>query len=108
MSGEFARAAAEYEALLAQAQADTGLSDFGPDEFRAGLRVLSADLAGDHGPAANAIRGVVQANLKKRLELLARRAAEPAVADEVIERPVFVIGLPRTGTTALVDMMAQD
>jgi hypothetical protein len=54
------------------------------------------------------LRNQVLHQLEKRQRFLARLATEPAIAAERIERPVFVIGLPRTGTTALVQMMAQD
>ncbi|MYH87201.1 MAG: sulfotransferase, partial [Acidimicrobiaceae bacterium] len=36
-----------------------------------------------------------------RLELEAHEAAHPALADEAIVEPIFVIGPPRSGTTVL-------
>lgn len=98
------------EEFVAAAQRATGLLDFGGDGFRAGLRVLVDDLEHSHlSPAlATAVRGLIAQNLEKRLKLVGRRRLTPAIADEKIDRPVFVIGLPRTGTTALVDLLAQD
>ena len=43
---------------------------------------------------------------KLRLEDLWRR--EPATLDEPIERPIFVLGAPRTGTTILLELLALD
>lgn len=100
----------QYEQFLAQAIEATGLSDFGGDEFHTPLRVLAADLEHSDLPTnlSRTIRSVVASNLENRLKLLARRTAAPAIAAEVIEQPLFVIGLPRTGTSALVDLLAQD
>ena len=32
----------------------------------------------------------------------------PAILDTVVERPVFILGLPRTGTTTLQQLLQQD
>ncbi len=96
--------------ILTAAYATTGFRDFGPDEFRTPLRVLGSDLEG--AALTDALRDklvrYITANLERRLRLLARRESNPRIAAEVIDHPVFVIGLPRTGTSALVDLMAQD
>jgi len=98
------------EQILASAMASTGLSDFGPQEFQAPLRVLGADLDDPTlaGGLADTVAGFARVSLEKRLRLLARRKTHSEIGEEVIDRPVFVIGLPRTGTSALVDLMAQD
>jgi hypothetical protein len=88
-----------------------GLSDFGDhDDFRIGLRVVlnaldQADVAPDRRAAMHA--GWI-ANLETRLRLVQLRHEHPEIADQSIEGPLAVIGLPRTGTTALVDLLAQD
>jgi Sulfotransferase family len=46
--------------------------------------------------------------LENLLHLEAERAAAPELTDERIEAPVFIIGLPRTGTTLLHNLMAED
>jgi hypothetical protein len=46
--------------------------------------------------------------LKNRLQLVKWRKLHPAIADERIERPIFIVGQPRTGTTILFDLLAQD
>jgi sulfotransferase family protein len=43
-----------------------------------------------------------------RLNYVHDRTQYPAIADEEIVRPVFIIGFPRTGTTILHDILAQD
>ena len=46
--------------------------------------------------------------LSNRLRLIADRRRHPAIAAEVIRRPLFITGLPRSGTTFLHALLAQD
>ena len=97
--------------LMDEAVAATGLSDFGEhDDFRIGLRVLmaAADDAGLDDAARDALDASCVAALATRLHLVQLRSDRPMIAAERIDGPVAVIGLPRTGTTALVDLLAQD
>ncbi|OXM71931.1 MULTISPECIES: sulfotransferase family protein [Amycolatopsis] len=88
-----------------------GLSDFGGDEYREGLAVLLESYARDAGltPFGNKIK---RAFLRQALvaRLLSEQAwkRNPAHADVRIERPIFVTGLPRTGTTALHRLLTAD
>ncbi|MDE2404381.1 MAG: sulfotransferase [Sphingomonadales bacterium] len=55
-----------------------------------------------------AMRQQVQRTLVARLRIALDRANIPAIADERIERPVFIIGFPRSGTTLLHSLLAED
>ena len=46
--------------------------------------------------------------LIQRLQVEDAYRQHPEIDDEVVEGPVFVIGLPRTGTTALSQLVATD
>ena len=46
--------------------------------------------------------------LQNRFSVYRYRAAHPEVAGVPIERPLFVVGYPRTGTTILFNLLAQD
>lgn len=46
--------------------------------------------------------------LSARLRLAADRKRIPAIAEEKIERPIFVIGFARTGTTLIHSLLAED
>jgi hypothetical protein len=46
--------------------------------------------------------------LERRLAVAEDRLSHPEIADEVIRRPLFVVGFPRTGTTLLHALLAQD
>lgn len=46
--------------------------------------------------------------LSARLQLVAARRRDPGIADEPVTRPIFVIGLPRAGTTFLHSLLSKD
>ena len=54
------------------------------------------------------MRHQLQAVLANRLRLALDRKRIPAIADERIERPIFVVGFPRSGTTLLHSLLAED
>jgi len=94
-----------------KARERTGLQDFGDEAFREPLRHLLAALNTD--ARLNFVgRLCVQSDLlrllENRLRLVADRRRYPAIADEVIRRPLFITGLPRSGTTFLHALLAQD
>ncbi|WP_082690917.1 sulfotransferase [Mycobacterium sp. GA-1199] len=97
--------------LLDEAVAECGHSDFGPGDFREGLAVLldSLERDGDLDPGTDAaVIGDLRRRLVNRLEVEAYYRAHPEVEDVVIDGPVDINGLPRTGTTALADMLSLD
>jgi Sulfotransferase family len=97
--------------LHASASRVTGLADFGPDDYTDGLEVLLESYARDAGltPAGEkAARALLRGALAARLLSQAGWQAHPAWAQVRIERPVFVTGLPRTGSTALPRLLAAD
>ncbi len=99
------------EALLAQARAAAGADDFGDPGFREGLRTLlvAYDEEARLSPFGRFIaRAELVGILRSRLEVVAAWKREPAVLDAPIRRPIFVLGLPRTGTTALHFLLGQD
>ncbi len=55
-----------------------------------------------------AVRELLVSLFEQLLHLEAERARAPAIANEVIEAPVFVVGLPRTGTTLLHGLLSAD
>jgi hypothetical protein len=97
--------------LLEQAADQAGLSDFGPGDFREGLAVLldSLEHDGDLDPATDdAVVGDLRRRLVNRLEVEAWYVEHPEVDGTAIAGPVDINGLPRTGTTALADMLSLD
>lgn len=99
------------EQLLETAARKNRLSDFGEDFFLEGLQVLCNALnkEGDLHPLGRVIaRTTLLAVLKNRLELSACWKRNPEVLNTEIVKPVFIVGLPRTGTTLLFNLLALD
>lgn len=102
---------AHTHALLDAACSTTGLDDFGDDAFREGLDVYVSSL--DEEAALNevgraALDAQIVTNLSNRLRVTDWIAHHPEVGTERVERPLFVLGLPRTGTTLLSYLLDQD
>ena len=104
-------ALATLQELQASATKLTGLSDFGDLGYRTGLAVLLESYARDEQLTplgAKVKRAELRGALVARLLSEAAWTQHPASADVPIERPVFVTGLPRTGTTALHRLLCAD
>ncbi len=104
------------EALIDQARQWAGSDDFGTDldeneTWRDGLGRLSdgfvADARLNYLGVEIAALDLVRA-LKNRLQIVDWRKSHPEIAEQKIERPIFIVGQPRTGTTILFDLLAQD
>ncbi|TQS42735.1 sulfotransferase [Cryptosporangium phraense] len=99
------------EDLHASATRITGLTDFGDSEYLEGLQVLLESYAAEAAltPAGFSVtRAFLRGALVARLLSEASWAANPGYAKVPIERPIFVTGLPRTGTTALHRLLTAD
>ncbi|MEM9174147.1 MAG: sulfotransferase [Myxococcota bacterium] len=103
----FSRSIDEFHA---RASAARGLDDFGDDDYRPALDVLCASLDEDArlSPLGElGFQAMIVEALEARLLCEEGFRRHPETAETPIERPVFIIGLPRTGTTALHHLMAQ-
>ena len=93
------------------AVAQTGLDDFGTDFFREGLEVLLASLRDEARLNARGeafIHQRIVGYLGQRLQVEDWYRRHPEIDDEAIEAPLIGLGLPRTGSTALSMLLAQD
>lgn len=99
------------EELLDAARRHTGLDDFGGEDHLEGLRVLRDSLVeeADLTPRGQVIaRRMLTEALTGRLVSEAGFTRHPEHVEVPVERPVFVCGLTRTGTTALHRLLAAD
>jgi hypothetical protein len=97
--------------LLAAAEAHTGLHDFGEDTFRDGLERLVRALREEARLSAignSAMPALLVNLLSQRLQVEDWYRRHPEIDDEPIEAPLFGLGLPRTGSTALACLLAED
>ncbi len=98
------------EGILAAARERTGLDDFGPDDFRVRLRRLVDEWNADnlYQVSRMVLRDMVVRHAVNRLLAQDYRKQHPDYAQEKIERPIIVVGLPRSGTTHLLNLLASD
>ena len=97
--------------LVEEAQVATGLVDFGDEALLDRLIVQVAAVEADHG-----LSGLGRSIIRQRLVgLLAARLRfedflrrHPEALDVELEPPIIVVGLPRSGTTHLVNLLASD
>lgn len=96
--------------IFRRAQERTGLRDIDSDSWREGLGV-TLDLIDDprmsEGGVAMVEKRCTDA-LANRLRVSAYVAAHPEVREEKVEKPLFIIGMPRTGTTVASYLLDQD
>jgi hypothetical protein len=103
--------AGQFDALHEAASRSAGHDDFGDRNYETGLRVLLDAL--DSGPPLGeegyeTARQMVVEALVGRLVTQSGWNAWPEVLKSRIERPLVVIGVPRTGTTALHNLLSLD
>lgn len=114
MSGTLATSPAlphDVDGLLAAARHNTGLEDFGDPQFVQGLRILCDSLKRE--AALNAlgeqmVYGGIIRLLTNRLRLHRDLRLHPEILEERIEKPIVILGLPRTGTSKLQRVMSAD
>lgn len=101
----------DYEQLLDAARAETDLDDFGDDDFLEGLEILVHAL--DTEARLNALgEAVLQhrivGHLKQRLQVEDWYHRHPEIDEVTIRSPLIGLGLPRTGSSALSCLLAED
>jgi hypothetical protein len=99
------------EQLVDESATASGLDDFGPGAWRDGLDVLvdAANTEAELNDVGVAIlEGRIANTLRQRLEVHDWLRRHPEILDVPVEGPAIVVGLPRTGTTALSNLLGCD
>ncbi len=99
------------DGILDDARKLTGLVDFGPADFVERLERLAGELAANDNLWRHSKARMRASFVKAASNRLRNRAyldANPEVANEVIDRPIIIVGLPRSGTTHLENLIASD
>ena len=103
-------AAFDLPTLLAEASAGAGLDDFGPDDFKPGLQKLietyTTNGVDERGVKRNRKRLVKLLQVRLRIEAAWKQ--HPEIRNVEIKAPMLLTGLPRTGTSALLNLLSQD
>ncbi len=98
-------------AIASGACEQTGLDDFGDSRYREGLEIFLASATEEARLSELgelAIEAQVTKCLVNRLRVTAWLTDHPGVLAEPVERPIMVLGLPRTGTTLLSELLHCD
>jgi hypothetical protein len=105
-----ARPRLDPDAMMAEARRRTGLDDFGDESFRPGLEVLVASFVEGtpHTFGRFFFREYCVRLLASRLRIERDFKRHPEILDVPIRRPIFVTGLPRSGTTFMHRLLAED
>ena len=97
--------------IIGKARAATGLRDLGDPAMLEGLQILvEASVEEAKLSAAGAARweGYLIGILVNRLRVIDYLKKHPALLERSVEKPMFVFGLPRTGTTMTINLLNAD
>jgi hypothetical protein len=109
--GDPAWVALDESSLVTEALRRAGATDFGDADFREPLRIFLRALEGEaqlHYVGRTLARADLVEWLANRLRLVDACKREPAIQGAPVEAPLFITGLPRTGTSILHELLAQD
>ncbi len=101
----------EAARIVAAACEQASSEDFGGTAYLDGLEVLVASASGEaqlSEVGALAIEAQITTALVNRLRITAWLTDHPDVLADPVERPIMVLGLPRTGTTLLSELLHRD
>ena len=102
------------DALVEQAHKDTGIDAFDAETYREGLDVFAEDFNDGIRIGRYTEAGIQRAKddtlhyLRSRLKIADHLKQNPQLLERKIERPVFVMGMARTGTTLMSNLLAAD
>jgi hypothetical protein len=101
----------QVDDLLTASTERTGLTDFGDDSFREGLDRLVASINAEaslNDLGESVLPMLLTRLLTSRLQIEDWYQRHPEIADETVAAPLIGLGLPRTGSTALSFLLAED
>ena len=101
----------DIDRLIAEAQKKTGLEDLGDPGFREPLERLVDSLEKDaalHILGRTIAKGELARNLEIRLQLVDWHKRHSEIGKLPVNRPIFIMGQGRTGTTILHELLQQD
>ncbi len=100
-----------HDDLMDAARAQTGLDDFGENTFREGLEILVRSFRTEaklNSVGEAFLYPRLVGHLAQRLQIEDWYRRHPEIDEVPIEAPLIGLGLPRTGSTALSFLLAQD
>jgi Sulfotransferase family len=104
-------ATAAVDRMLEEVADEVGLDDFGDASFRDGLEAVwrsGTTQAGLTALGLGVLDGQLRGSLRNRLRVTEWHRTHPALEATVVDAPIVIVGLSRTGTTALSHLLACD
>jgi hypothetical protein len=101
----------DSSAIIAGARRLTGLEHFDSESFRDGLEIVARNLTTSReltDVGRQTVAGIATNLLANRLRIADYARRHPELRERPIERPLVILGVPRTGTTALSHLLAAD
>ena len=101
----------QVDELIAAAREKTGLSNLGDDNILDALNRLVDALNSEaklNDRGEHSVQGNLVATLSNRLRIEDYLASHPELLERPVEKPLFVFGLPRTGTTLVINLLSVD
>jgi hypothetical protein len=101
----------DSDKLVAEARERTGLEDFGDPELESRLSVLVKSVEDDanlHLLGRFLSRMHLRDILETRLRLSEKWRMSGVLDDQTIRRPIFITGMPRSGSTFLHELLSED
>ena len=99
------------DSIILAAKRQTGLEDLGDPTFLAPMRRIAEEI-GDNEEMTALARVIMRQSLvmavRNRLQCVDYLKKNPSIEEQKIERPIFVLGFPRTGTTVLQNLLSLD
>jgi len=101
----------QVQELIAAARQQTGLTDLGDERIMEALNHLVDALNAEaklNARGEQAVQANLVATLANRMRVEDYLTRHPALLERPIEKPLFVFGLPRTGTTLVINLLSVD
>ena len=101
----------QVQELIATAQQQTGLTQLRDDSIMEALNRLVYALNSEaklNERGAQSVEANLVAALANRMRVEDYLAGHPELLEQPVEKPLFVFGLPRTGTTVLINLLSVD
>jgi len=101
----------DVDSLLASARRYSGLTDFGGQDFLPALRLLANSIRREAGLPTGVRTGqrwMLVDLLKRRLYIQRDLVQHPEILDVALPQPIFIVSMPRSGSTLLQNLLLAD
>src|SRR4029453_18721287 len=101
----------DEDSLLSHARKNTGLSDFGSDDWHEPFRIFIKSLEEEADLTLMGrlmTRSDILMHLEARLRIEDEYKRHPQIEDEEMRSPILIVGSGRSGTSAMLNLLSLD